>query len=581
MKPTPKCCVTFICQSGELELKALLLASSLRLNNPDNKVELVAAIPDPVVWGELSDPCKLLLLQLNVRQQVVPSPWGEAYPIGNKIAAMGVPTQAPVTLLLDSDILCLRSFDYADFVSQELAAKPADFNTFKDLGAQWQLAYEQFNLARPEQRVMSTVGQEIIWPYFNAGVVAVKNGPEFSEIWLQTACDIDANTAIENKRPWLDQISLPIAAARCGYNFQALDDQYNYPAHVKPLSQAGSQLPALCHYHWPSIIEQEPVLVSLVAELVKAHPVLTDLMQQYPEWQLRHCPYPQRKAAGRFFWRARKHNSKLRNDFIITGLPRSGTSMLCHVLSRVPNMVVINEPKEVHPALSAVTGNHNLAVYYRKIRADIIYGQPIENKVTESGQLIEDTRIEDVRRLYQPDISSADFHLGTKNPLVYLTRLRWLCDTYPHMPKIATIRHPYDTIASWKKSFEHLATVNHNAFTLGGAADPLIDAYQRERIEKIVAQPSEVIRRALLWSYLADMLWRDRDKVHVVKYEDLTSSPLQSLSEILEALSVKARPGPLAAPIRESRVGSELDLQDKLVVQQLCTSSMAKWGYQP
>ncbi len=53
-----------MCQAGELELKALLLVASLRHHNLDINAELIAAIPDENLWGEVSQSTKSLLTRL-------------------------------------------------------------------------------------------------------------------------------------------------------------------------------------------------------------------------------------------------------------------------------------------------------------------------------------------------------------------------------------------------------------------------------------------------------------------------------------------------------------------------------------
>ena len=55
VKPPAPFCFVFVCQSGELEIKATLLAASLR-RQFGRRVDLVAAIPQPEVrWGKISE----------------------------------------------------------------------------------------------------------------------------------------------------------------------------------------------------------------------------------------------------------------------------------------------------------------------------------------------------------------------------------------------------------------------------------------------------------------------------------------------------------------------------------------------
>ena len=127
--------ITFICQRGELEAKAVLLAASLRrqLVAP---VDLVACLPMPeTVWGRPSRATLRALEALGVATVPVGNPIGDAYPIGNKIACLSAPltTSAPATdriVFLDSDILCTAPLDPGHELAAAFSVKPVDFATF-------------------------------------------------------------------------------------------------------------------------------------------------------------------------------------------------------------------------------------------------------------------------------------------------------------------------------------------------------------------------------------------------------------------------------------------------------------------
>ena len=100
----------FICQQGELEIKSMLLATSLK-RYLRCEYELVAAIPEPATrWGSISKNTLDLIQTLGVRTAPVINRINENYPIGNKVACLGIETQAEKIVFLDSDILCLREF---------------------------------------------------------------------------------------------------------------------------------------------------------------------------------------------------------------------------------------------------------------------------------------------------------------------------------------------------------------------------------------------------------------------------------------------------------------------------------------
>ncbi|WP_100655930.1 sulfotransferase family protein [Alteromonas flava] len=583
---TDKLCIVFVCQAGELELKGLLLAASLRKYGNLANVDLVAAVPSPDVWGDLSAQTHQALADLSVRKVIIESPFGRDYPIGNKLAAIGVSTQASVTVFMDSDILCLGPLDFNQLKTNGLKAKPADLNTYQGSPKQWERAYSFIGEALPKERVLSTVSKALMLPYFNAGVVAVHDGEAFSETWLSVARQIDTCNEIQHKRPWLDQIALPVAAKSMGYPFEVLTEAFNYPAHLKCIN--AEKKPVLCHYHSPEVIEQEKMLSKVVHQLSRGVPAIKRLIALYPRWEAviaraeRHksALSPKRNRLLTLFTPAARQPLSDDVNFLISGLPRSGTSLLCNLLHKVPNTVVINEPQEVFAAIQSDPECHELGLLFRKLRTDILLGKGVSNKVNEAGDVIEDTRLNDVRRRYQPAVTRTDFSLAIKNPLAFLTRLRILCDAHPNMPKIIMVRHPLDVISSWKKSFEHLRDVNFDIIPFTDQSDPLLDGVQHRLLSAIRQEPYTPVKRALYLNYLAELIRRDKERVHVIRYEDLIAKPEATLAFISSIIKSDRMPKTVVASIRRGATAKVYAQEDVIAVNALCGEYMQEWGYQ-
>lgn len=585
---TSQLCVVFVCQAGELELKSLLLAASIRKSAKLTHLDLVAAVPDPAIWGDLCPETDELLESLSVRKVIIESPFGTEYPIGNKLAAIGVETEAPVSVFMDSDILCLGPLQNSHLLTSNLKAKPADLNTYAGGIEQWQKAYQFIHSDLPFERVLSTVSKDVMLPYFNAGFIAVKNGPEFSKAWLTIAKQIDECETIQHKRPWLDQIALPVAARSMGYDFEVLSEDFNFPAHLRRLET--HKMPKMCHYHSPEVIMQEPVLCKLVSNICHSFPLIKTLLRQYETWHaillradLEEGQNKRRKHIFKLPFVSHKVDKKQQNyDFLITGLPRSGTSLLCNLLHKAPNTVVVNEPQEVFAALENDPECLSLNLLYRNLRTNILLGDGIKNKVNELGEVIEDTRFNDAYRHYLPDVSRADFCLGTKNPLAYLSRLRILCDALPDMPKIVMVRHPLHVISSWKSSFKHLNSVDFDIIPFANDNDGLLDAVQRKLLNEIRSESNLAVKRALYLRYLGEMIIRDKDRVHVIRYEDLLSHP-QSVMDVVTTLIGTTRLS--QQTLKHIRLPSDsktksFDSEDNKAVAMLCGDFMQEWGYQ-
>lgn len=580
-------CIVFICQAGELELKALLLAASLRANLVQKTIELIAAVPDPSIWGDISQQTRKLLKELDVREQIVDSPFGKAYPIGNKIAAMGVPTNASTTVFLDSDILCSNQLDITDLLTKGMKAKPADLSTFCSNDDAWHQIYPMFELEAPAFKVLSTVSKRPMMPYFNAGVVSVSNGEKFAKTWLDIALQIDDNEKVTNKRPWLDQIALPVTALKLDYCIDTISENFNYPAHLKTIKD--NDVPTLCHYHSPTVIFEECRLTELVGKLSNNYPTIKSMIAGHNEWApiLTRFEHQKRlKPESTWFKRLisktkkRYHVVPKSHDFILTGLPRSGTSLLCNLLHQSPNTIVVNEPREVFAALSDNLSCTELSLFYRVLRAKISSAIAIENKLDENGLVVEDTTTRDAYSQYIPKITKNSFALGTKNPLAYITRLRILCDALPHVPKVVMIRHPLDVLNSWERSFPHLRDIDLSVIPFASQSDTLLDGFQREQLSIIADERNLSVRRALFFNYLSALIERDEDKVTVIRYEDLVTRPQQTIAEITQLIS--AEPVPDAAFNSVKRNASkekQWNTENGLVVEMLCQDFMKKWHY--
>ena len=573
-----------MCQAGELEIKAGLLAASLRFRLGEGP-DLVAAVPVPGGrWGEPHPETKALLDKLGVRLVEIRNRIDESYGHGNKVAALAAGAGLGKTIFLDSDILCLRA-PAQDAFAASFCAKPADLGTWGEAKGLWEQVYRLFGLAVPSRRVVTTVSGQLSPPYFNAGVIAVDDAPAFARCWEDACVRVDRADDIPRKRPWLDQIALPVAVARLELDFRVLSDSYNFPAHLRPLPNA---LPVFCHYHSPAVLRREPVLTALVRQLAADRPRLAGLLWRGgDDWGRLLAPPSRPFRPNRLMPWSRWRNGRARKaeepgeppELLVTGIPRSGTSLLCRLLHEQPDCVVVNEPAEIFGPLTKCENPWWIARYYRELRRDVLEGEAIENKV-EDGKIVEDTRKLDRRARYHPRVSRPDFLLGTKNTLVYLARIPVIRRALPRAPIIACVRHPLDTLASWKDSFAHLRDVNLDGFPPSYVDNPFLSGQDRKRLRHIAETEDPSQRRALLWAHLAETIEAHRESLVVVRYEDLVAEPVTELGRILGAVPGFHVPT-LRLPALTPRTRRELlDEADMRAAADLCGREAAYFGYE-
>jgi hypothetical protein len=276
----------FVCQAGELEVEAMLLTASLRRHARSDH-QLVAAIPVPEArWGRLRAETVCFLRDLGVDIVPITNQIDCDYPIGNKVSCLMVPATNDVTVFVDTDMLCLRAFTEFSEFDASFCAKPADFYTFNGQSgrnSQWDKIYGSFGLPVPATRMRSTVSGELMPPYFNAGFIAVRREAELAKAWLACCRRIDANEDITNKRPWLDQIALPVAVAQLALDYRCLDERFNYPCHVRRIDP--SDPPIFGHYHWPTVVLRDRMLRTCCQDLAGEYPPLARALGWYPGWR--------------------------------------------------------------------------------------------------------------------------------------------------------------------------------------------------------------------------------------------------------------------------------------------------------
>ena len=264
----------FVVEGARLEQQALFLASTLRDHN--QAATLIAYVPET---SDLAPATTRFLAACDCDIRPLRQPegvWKKPYPHGNKIFAAAQPRDEPVSVFLDTDMIACRPFELSALPGEsEVAVVPEGVASWGKDDDRWERAYAHFGLEVPTEKVRLTRGRRrLFYPYFNAGMVAFRthdliDGQNFGALWQATAQEADWSLAVGGKRPWLDQITLPLAIARFGFRHKVLDDVYNLPIARRAHDQ--SLNPVLLHYHrlryldaWP---QGQSAFQSVIARL--------------------------------------------------------------------------------------------------------------------------------------------------------------------------------------------------------------------------------------------------------------------------------------------------------------------------
>lgn len=182
------------------------------------------------------------------------------YKQGNKILACLQERDTPHTLFLDTDTAIMPAFDPAALtLPDRVAVVPEGVQGWGGNPGSWEYVYEKFGLPFPQERVRLVRSGKLVLPYFNAGMIAFPTGSDFAARWFEVATALDADPEVKNKRPWLDQIALPLAIRLAGLAPQVMDRTWNlsisHPGqerhHERSFNDINAVDARIVHFHQP------------------------------------------------------------------------------------------------------------------------------------------------------------------------------------------------------------------------------------------------------------------------------------------------------------------------------------------
>jgi len=232
----PRLTVYFIVEPPKYEQMACYLAGSLR-QQFGQSVALVGYCPD-TRFDSLSRDVLAVLAKLDceVRPFKVAGQFSPDYPHGNKLLATLEPRDTEFSAFFDSDVLCLRPNRVENIVKEGHVSLTPAASMVWGSGETWNLIYDICGLPLPEERVklMRQKGSRERLPYFSSGLFSFpekhrnNDGKTFAEVWMETAQLIDRHEEIPGRRPYLDQISLPLAIQKSGLRWNLLPEEQHF-----------------------------------------------------------------------------------------------------------------------------------------------------------------------------------------------------------------------------------------------------------------------------------------------------------------------------------------------------------------
>lgn len=157
--------------------------------------------------------------------------WDTPYPHGNKIVAALQSRDSEVSAFVDSDVLFLQANEADNLVKPgHVSCSAAASMTWAGQEI-WDTIYGAFGMKVPAERMhLMRRSPEPVVPYFSSGLVVFPEdgATRFPDVWYDTARTVDRIDSLDMRRPYLDQMSLPVSILRAGLGWNVLPEEQHF-----------------------------------------------------------------------------------------------------------------------------------------------------------------------------------------------------------------------------------------------------------------------------------------------------------------------------------------------------------------
>ena len=272
----------------------------------------------------------------------------------------------------------------------------------------------------------------------------------------------------------------------------------------------------------------------------------------------------------------------MRKNVVLTGLPRGGTTLMCHLLNKLPDTVALHEP--IPPARFVGLEDEEAVLdevekFYGKMRRmirrrGVAFSKRIKEQVTDHDyrpDLASELRRREAsgktrRKRSEKKVTiekevSRRFLLAIKQPGMFSGLLPVLTHRFSCY---ATIRNPLPVLASWD---------SYDRSTREGR-QPAAERYDEDLERALTSIEDRMDRQLYLLSWFFERFERELPEEHIVRYEEIMSSGGRALSTITPAAQ------DLDEPLESRNLNPAYDRDNMLRVgERLLASEGAYWHF--
>lgn len=226
---------------------------------------------------------------------------------------------------------------------------------------------------------------------------------------------------------------------------------------------------------------------------------------------------------------------------LVTGPPRSGTTLLCSLLNECPNTLALGEPLALGRHGDRAQALVDIRRFIRDTRREAVsegraMSKHIDGRVPDNW--VEDPAVLNqggLRRVLEQRGKIAvqqpltrRFHLVIKHPAEFTALAEPLGAQFP---LFAIVRHPLAVLAAWQ-------TVN---MPVHHGHMPMMECFVPGLTERLNAIPDRITRQCALMRHLFET-YAGFAPERILRYEDLVADPLAQLSRLSPHARVPAKP---------------------------------------
>ncbi|MCH7826175.1 MAG: sulfotransferase [Acidobacteria bacterium] len=239
-------------------------------------------------------------------------------------------------------------------------------------------------------------------------------------------------------------------------------------------------------------------------------------------------------------------------DFVLTGIPRSGTSLLSALLCEPEDCFCFNE---------IFYDPMTLPYFFAREKKRLILGEPVPVKMDADGSLTTDTMEGEIvvaRKSFPPKRKGVI--VGSNVNIPYLDRLDEIL-AYRYRV-IALVRDPVYTLASWNSAKTEMLPEAH---VMDDDMNPRWNGMRFDSTDRVG-------RQAEIWEHYARLILDLRDRVKIIRYESLCDGQQATLETIYQYLGVT--PPPQTRDLKNMNVDSRFSGLDRIraAVAERCLS---------